>query len=245
MAVNRRADQEIVEMMPGVTGRILAARSTGSSMLTITEATMAPGVATPYHRHANADETIFVLEGTAEMVVDGHRFTAGPNDTVLAPRGLGHVVRNNGEVPLKFLAIFPVPDREIETLELPAGVVDGRVPSATLRADSPPIEFRPGVLRYEMAGDFIGAESTYFSELVFSPGGWTQTHYHPAHEEGVYCLSGEISATYGEDEVLLQAGDIFVPEIGVRHGNRNRSSAEARVLAIHPVLNPPPRVDVD
>ena len=245
MAVNRRADQEVVELMPGVTGRILTARSIGSKMLTITEATMAPGAAIPYHRHANADETIFVLEGTAEMVVDGHRFTAGPDDTVLAPRGLGHSVRNAGDAPLKFIAIFPVPDREIEPLALPSEVVDGRIPSATFRADSTPIEFRAGVLRYEMVGDFIGAESTYFSELVFSPGGWTQTHYHPAHEEGIYCLSGEITAAFGQDEVVLLAGDIFVPPPGVRHGNRNRSSAEARVLAIHPVLNPPPRVDVD
>ena len=113
MTVNRRAHQEVVELMPGVTGRILANRSTGSQMLTIMEATMAPGAAIPYHRHANADETIFVLEGTAEMVVDGHRFTAGPDDTVLAPRGLGHSVRNGGDTPLKFIAIFPVPDREI------------------------------------------------------------------------------------------------------------------------------------
>lgn len=245
MSVNRWANQEVVELMPGVTGRILANRSTRSEMLTITEATMAPGVAIPYHRHPNADETMFVVEGSAEMVVDGHRFSAGPNDTVLAPKGLGHAVRNPGHEPLKFIAIFPIPDRQMEPMELPTEIVDGRVPSATFRAEAEPVEFRPGVLRYEMVGDFNGAESTYFSELVFSPDAWTTTHYHPAHEEGIYCLSGEISAAFGQDEVLLKAGDIFVPPPGVRHGNRNRSSEDARVMAIHPVLNPPPRVDVD
>jgi quercetin dioxygenase-like cupin family protein len=245
MSVNRRADQEVVELMPGVSARILANRSTGSEMLTIMEATMDPGVAIPYHWHANADETMFVIEGSAEMLIDGHRFTAGPNDTVLAPRGRSHAVRNIRDIPLTFLGIFPVPEREIEPMDLPAEIVDERISSATFRAESEPVEFRPGVLRYEMAGDFIGAESTYLSELVFSPEGWTQTHYHPAHEEGIYCLSGEISAAFGQDEILLKAGDIFVPPPGVRHGNRNRSSADARVLAIHPVLNPPPRVDVD
>jgi quercetin dioxygenase-like cupin family protein len=179
------------------------------------------------------------------MLVDGHRFTAGLNDTVLAPRGLGHAVRNVGDTPLRFLGIFPVPEREIEPLELPSEIVDARVSSATFRSEPEPIEFRPRVLRYEMVGDFVGAESTYLSELLFSPEAWTQTHYHPAHEEGIYCLSGEISAAFGQDEILLKAGDIFVPPPGVRHGNRNRSSADARVLAIHPVLNPPPRVDVD
>jgi quercetin dioxygenase-like cupin family protein len=245
MSVNRRADQEVVELMPGITARILANRSTGSEMLTIMEATMESGAAIPYHRHANADETLFVVEGDAEMLVDGHRFNTGPNDTVLAPRGLGHAVRNIGDTPLKFIAIFPIPDREIEPLDLPSEIIDGRIPSASFRAEVEPIEIRPGVLRYEMVGDFVGAESTYLSELVFSPEGWTQTHYHPAHEEGIYCLSGEISAAFGQDEILLKAGDIFVPPPGVRHGNRNRSAADARVLAIHPVLNPPPRVDVD
>jgi mannose-6-phosphate isomerase-like protein (cupin superfamily) len=78
--------------MPDVTGRILANRSTGSEMLTIMEATMAVGAPMPYHRHTNADETLFVVKGSSEMLMDGHRFTAGPNDTVLAPRGLGTAV---------------------------------------------------------------------------------------------------------------------------------------------------------
>ncbi|MBT4074783.1 MAG: cupin domain-containing protein, partial [Chloroflexi bacterium] len=159
MSVNKRADQEVVELMPGVSGRILANRSTGSEMLTITEATIDPGVAIPYHRHPNADETMFVLEGTAEMLVDGHRFTAGPNDVVLAPRGLGHGVRNGGDGPLKFIAIFPIPDRQMETMDEPSEIVEERIPSATFRVESEPVEFRPGVLRYEMVGDFNGAES--------------------------------------------------------------------------------------
>jgi quercetin dioxygenase-like cupin family protein len=245
MSVNRVADQEVVELLPGVTGRVLANRASGPEMLTITEATMEPGVAIPYHRHPNAEETMFIVEGRAEMVVDGKRFLAGPGDAVLAPRGLGHAVRNSGEIPLKFIAIFPISDREMEPMDLPSNLVDAQVPTMTLRSEAEPVEFRPGVLRYELVGDFTGAESTYASELVFSPDSWTPTHYHPAHEEGIYVFSGEISAAFGQDEILLQAGDIFVPPPGVRHGNRNRSSADARVLAIHPVLNPPPRVDVD
>ena len=88
---------------------------------------------------------MFVVEGSAEMVVDGHRFAAGPNDTVLAPRGLGHAVCNTGDGPLKFIAIFPIPDREIEPMDLPSEIVDGVVPSAVFRAESEPVEFRPGI----------------------------------------------------------------------------------------------------
>jgi mannose-6-phosphate isomerase-like protein (cupin superfamily) len=158
MSVNRRADQEVVELLPGVTGRVLANRASGSEMLTITEATMEPGVEIPYHRHPNADETMFIVEGRAEMVVDGKRFSAGPGDAVLAPRGLGHTVRNSGDVPLKFIAIFPIPDRDMEPMDLPSNLADERVTSMTLRSEAEPVEFRPGVLRYELVGDLTGAE---------------------------------------------------------------------------------------
>lgn len=245
MGVNRRADQEIVDLQIGIRARILANQSTGSEMLTITEVSMELGTTIAYHQHSNSDETFFVVEGNAEMLVNGHRFTLGADDALLAQRGIGHSVRNVGTGPLKFISIFPVPDPRIELLNNPISVVNERISSAIFRSESAPVEFRAGVLRYEMVGDFNGAESTYFSELVFSPNARTTTHYHPAHEEGIYCLSGEISAAFGNQDLVLTAGDILVPPPGVRHGNWNRSSDNARVFAIHPVLNPPPRVDVD
>jgi quercetin dioxygenase-like cupin family protein len=51
---------------------------------------------------------------------------------------------------------------------------------------------------------------------------------------------------YADDNnVPLAAGDCFTCEVGVRHGIYNASAEPARLLAIHPVLNPPPRVDVE
>ena len=43
----------------------------------------------------------------------------------------------------------------------------------------------------------------------------------------------------------LAAGDVFLCEPTIRHGIYNTSDAEATLLAIHPVLNPPPRIEVD
>ena len=48
-----------------------------------------------------------------------------------------------------------------------------------------------------------------------------------------------------EDAIDLDEGDIFTCEVGVRHGIYNRSNKDGKLLAIHPVLNPPPRIDVD
>jgi quercetin dioxygenase-like cupin family protein len=62
----------------------------------------------------------------------------------------------------------------------------------------------------------------------------------------MFCLEGDLSAVYAdENNVQLEAGDYFTCEIGIRHGIYNASTAPARLLAIHPVLNPPPRIDVD
>ena len=43
----------------------------------------------------------------------------------------------------------------------------------------------------------------------------------------------------------MASGDIFACEPTVRHGIYNASDKTAKLLAMHPVLNPPPRVDVD
>jgi quercetin dioxygenase-like cupin family protein len=62
----------------------------------------------------------------------------------------------------------------------------------------------------------------------------------------MFCLQGKLTAVYAEDnDVPLSAGDIFTCEPGVRHGIYNKSGATARLLAMHPVLNPPPRVAVE
>ena len=97
-----------------------------------------------------------------------------------------------------------------------------------------------------MVGNFLGAESTYFSELTFQPGSVAPNHFHPSHEESMFCLEGNLTAVYDkENSIDLHAGDIFTCEIGVRHGIFNQSKSLGKLLAIHPVLNPPPRVDVE
>jgi quercetin dioxygenase-like cupin family protein len=115
-----------------------------------------------------------------------------------------------------------------------------------VRGDNEPYEFMAGISRYDMVGDFLGAASLYLSELIFQPGSIAPNHYHPTHEESMFCLEGDLVAVYAdENNVALAAGDCFTCEVGIRHGVYNTSSKPARLLAIHPVLNPPPRIDVE
>jgi quercetin dioxygenase-like cupin family protein len=219
--------------------------ATGSKFLTVGELTVAPGKRSVYHIHPNTEESMFVIEGEIEFRLGGHKFRASAGDCVLANKGIGHGLQNAGTAPARLITMYPHPSperQEIPEVDFKEGVPDSGV---FIRGRVEPFEFAPGIMRFDMVGDFLGSESTYMSELSFSPGAVAPNHYHPAHEESMYCLEGNLSAVYAEDDdVPLATGDIFTCEAGVRHGIYNKSDRQAKLLALHPVLNPVPRVDV-
>lgn len=218
----------------------------GSKMMTVRDLTMDPGAASPYHVHPNTEESIFVVEGEILFKIGNHRFTAVAGDCALAPRGVGHGIANASDLSARVITMYPHPSPEREIIEEPQFDESDPKQGFFSRKQTSPFEFMPGVSRYDMIGDFSGAESTYFSELTFAPGATATNHYHPAHEESMFCLQGELTAVYGNDDnIPLPAGDIFLCEPTVRHGVYNSSKTEGKLLAMHPVLNPPPRVDVD
>ena len=246
MTILRRADQEESSPMEGSKSLMMAGASTGASMATVGDLTVQPGVRSAYHLHPNTEEAIFVVEGEMEFRVGSSRFRASTGDCVLAPQSTGHGLENVGDTPARLITIYPTADPARETLD-DVEYTDG-VPGPTVyvRSNNEPYEFMAGISRFDMVGDFLGATSLYLSELIFQPGSIAPNHYHPTHEESMFCLTGDLVAVYAdENNVALAAGDCFTCEVGIRHGIYNTSSAPARLLAIHPVLHPPPRIDVE
>lgn len=246
MTILRRSDQEESSPFEGAQLLQMAGAATGAFMATVGDLTVQPGVRSGYHQHPNTEESIFVVEGEMEFRIGNTRFRASSGDCVLAQQGVGHGLENVGDYPARLITIYPTASPEREALE-DVEYVDGEPgPTVFVRAEVEPYEFFTGVMRYDMVGDFLGASSTYVSELIFESGSVTPNHYHPAHEESMICLEGDLSVVYEDDNnVPISAGDCFTCEVSVRHGVYNASGASARLLAIHPVLNPPPRVDVD
>ncbi len=245
MALNRRSNQQSSAPFDGASMLTMTGSSTGSKMMTVSDLTMQPGIETPYHIHPNTEESMFVVEGELEFRVDGHRFKATAGDCVLAKRGKGHGVANVSDRPARFIAVYPNAAPEREVIDEPE-FKDATPDSVSFRGRMEAFEFAPGITRFDMVGDFLGAESTYFSELTFQPGAVAPNHYHPSHEESMFCLSGNLTAVYADDDnVPLAAGDMFTCEPTVRHGIYNSSDTPGKLPAIHPVLNPPPRVEVD
>jgi mannose-6-phosphate isomerase-like protein (cupin superfamily) len=64
-----------------------------------------PGRAAPMHSH-NCDEQVTILEGQAEVVVEGRKLILGPMDTTYIPANHSHCFNNVGDGRLVILWIY-------------------------------------------------------------------------------------------------------------------------------------------
>ena len=58
--------------------------------LAVMEVVTPGGEGPPLHRHNDADETVYILEGEFRWKLDGHLGTNGPGGYVFIPRGVPH-----------------------------------------------------------------------------------------------------------------------------------------------------------
>ncbi len=215
-------------------------------MMTVLEITLQSGGSTPYQANNSHEESWFIYSGDVVFTEGAKRYSMTSGDCALVAKGVGTSVENTGKEAARIITMSPNPSPERIEVELPEIKKASPGANVLIRAEYEPFEFAPGVMRVDMVGDFRNATSSYFSELQFTPGTHTPNHYHPAHEETMFCIEGDMTAVYGDVEAIpLPAGDVFLCEPTIRHATNNPSNAPSKLLAIHPVLNPPPRVLVD
>ena len=63
------------------------------------------GTGAPPHTH-NCDEQVTLLEGSAEVEIDGKVTPLVPDDTTYVTAGIVHCFRNTGDVPMKILWVY-------------------------------------------------------------------------------------------------------------------------------------------
>ncbi len=63
------------------------------------------GTGAPMHSH-NCDEHVTILDGFAEVLVDGVATPLGRYDTTYIPSPIPHLFRNVGDVPLRILWVY-------------------------------------------------------------------------------------------------------------------------------------------
>lgn len=85
-------------------------------------------------------------------------------------------------------------------------------------------------VKWLVTSETVGAESCVFGITVFPPGAEHEIHRHPNAEETEYIVSGSGIAAVGDDDVVLEAGEmVFVPR-NEYHGFRNASATDQAVM---------------
>ena len=109
--------------IPGIAHATWASAAQGLEQLSVWRQTLAPGAATPPHRH-DCDEVVLCLSGLGAVHQDGRAQRFGADTTVVLPKGSVHQLFNVGTQPLELVGIFPttpvaayLPDGE--AIELP------------------------------------------------------------------------------------------------------------------------------
>jgi mannose-6-phosphate isomerase-like protein (cupin superfamily) len=113
--VRSRADAEPFTTADGSTIRVLLdADAGGARNQSLAEALLAPGQTTERHYHAETEELYVLLDGSAEMEVDGEWRDVGPGDAVLIPPGAWHQIRARAQA-VRFLCCCAPPYRHEDT----------------------------------------------------------------------------------------------------------------------------------
>lgn len=108
----------------GIAHSTWAGAADGLGQLSVWRQTLAPGAATPPHRH-DCDEVVLCLSGWGELHEEGmapQRF--GPDHTVLLQRGKLHQLFSSGPMPLELVAVLAATPVHVElpdgqSLDLP------------------------------------------------------------------------------------------------------------------------------
>ncbi len=91
--------------LPGIAHATWAGHADGLKQISIWRQSMAPGAATPPHRH-DCDEVVLCTAGCGELHVEGQVQRFGAESTLVLPKGTLHQFFNVGTVPLETIGIF-------------------------------------------------------------------------------------------------------------------------------------------
>lgn len=248
MLIIRRADQAPVDRYPGVPRYAIAGADFGHSSLHVGDLSYLPGHGVPHHYHTGgAEETQIMLEGELECWIDGKRTTVRAGDTVTAPPGTGHAFHNRTDTVARMITAFPLTSPETVHIDDPELEEVAEHP-AIIRAGSRRAPFLPGVdgvERIELSGDFSGAKSTYSYMVEIQPGAAIPVHYHD-HETALFIVEGPLVGVLGDESgIVFETDDGMVAGPNELHGFANEGENVARMIAIHPVINPPSTTLVD
>lgn len=116
MEIRSRDDAQPFITADGSTIRSLLDRSNAPVRnQSLAEATIAAGEATALHHHRLSEEIYYLVEGSGEMELDGHRSAVRAGDAILIPPGAWHQITATGPGALRLLCACAPPYSDDDT----------------------------------------------------------------------------------------------------------------------------------
>lgn len=114
----RVIDNEALEKLalPGLEHRTVAGYEQGVKSMEVWLQTLAPGAASPVHRH-DCDEVILILSGSGICDVAGEEMAFGPNSTLVIEPDVVHQIRNTSDEPMALVAALGMAPVRVRTAE--------------------------------------------------------------------------------------------------------------------------------
>jgi len=116
--------------MPGITHRTVAGPRQGVESMEVWVQTIAPGAATPVHRHA-CEEVVVVLTGSGECTEDGVTRQFGPDTTLVIAPDVVHRIVNTSAEDLRLVSALGMAPVRVKTADGKPLPVPWEAPSRT------------------------------------------------------------------------------------------------------------------
>ena len=115
MPVVQNTETETMEF-PGLRHQTIAGYKQGLKTMEVWMQSIAPGAATPVHRHA-CEEVVLILSGSGTCTVAGEVTAFGPNTTLVIEPDVVHQIVNTSEEEMKLVAVFGMAPVRVRTAE--------------------------------------------------------------------------------------------------------------------------------
>jgi quercetin dioxygenase-like cupin family protein len=96
---------------------LVSGEAMAGAEMTVGLVTIRPGKRNPLHSHPNCEETLYVLSGSCDHLLDGELYRLSAGQAIRIPRGVRHWAKCLGDEPLVAVIAFSSPDRNTQTHE--------------------------------------------------------------------------------------------------------------------------------
>lgn len=102
--------------LPGLSHQTIGGHKQGVKTMEVWLQTMAPGAATPVHRHA-CEEVILVLSGFGTCTVGDETIAFGPNSTLILEPDVVHQIVNTSDQEMRLVAALGMAPVRVRTAD--------------------------------------------------------------------------------------------------------------------------------